>query len=1177
MTAVLADGLQIVPGYRLEARLGKGGFGEVWRAIGPGKVPVALKIIAAKGSISGEREFKSLDLLRDLRHPNLLPVQAYWLLDDDGLVIEDDRPPSSIVIAMLLGGKNMRQRLDECRKKGIAGIPPRELLELLRDAAKGIDFLNKPIHKLGDRVVAIQHRDIKPENLMIVGGGLMVADFGISGVMESDRAHTTNAAMTFNYAAPELFDYTATAWTDQYALAITYGELRCGTLPFPPHSSPMQIIRIHTEGRHDFSRLSAGEQAVLRRATDKVPEQRYPTCQDMLADLDAAVRAANLLDEVVPSNNWGDQSNVPTELQATRLERGGDTDPATTPMLSAVTSIPGLLPFPRSGIGTSPLDNNTGPLQLPATQPESMPLYSMPTTAPYNVGLHPLPRSRTPLFVGGAVAAIVVIGLIAWSFRGGPRDTPEPGTTKAKETDPGRVTTGVTPSSDKPTPAVRLATAREQAAVAAKEKRYADVVKALEPVFEQASATSDDYIMRGNSCLALADADVSPAENYARAAADFENAELPREQLRALTRQGRWMVEHNFAKQAIAPLRQALTLKKSADVQWTLCQALLATSDAKGARDEAVVALTELPKELSDADAPIAARLHYVVARACLALSKQAEADPDTASRVEPLDLEADQHFQDAVALAMTSKLDERAEWQDELSAFRKLPRMVAREMRRQRKERIAALTKSTEQSPDVAANWLTLAELEKLDGQTKLAATHFGRGYSLQALSLARAGKLDDAVKAEALATENEADIAALYSARALIAASQDRDRDAIKLLDEALTRTPPKSTDRWQILSDRAAAYSRLATGMSGSRQDWEKSQTDYESAIANFPKPSNSDNNAAAQQTLARLHFDHALTWEALAVRDGSKVDLSQLALAEKALFTATTLNPKEPRFALSAGQNLLRQVHNAAPGFAELLDRAAVMLTTATKLDDTQAEAHFALGDCQSLRGKNAEAQAAFDNAVKHSEGAAADRQFQFSLSQSLAYLRAPRDDAKALAAAERAVALQRSDAAGHFARGLSLRNLKRVNEAISAFNDTIAVQPKHLGALLARSQLIIEHQGSTAKQIEQATQDIETALAAATTDEHTAEAHYVRSLVSLKTHVSNATQPATAEPALLKAQRDLLQAVKRVPSNTVYAQAATELFDYASKFAWSDAQRKAESETLQRELKSLRKK
>ena len=497
MAAVLADGLQIVPGYRLEVRLGKGGFGEVWRAVGPGKVQVALKIITTKGSRSGEREFKSLDLLRDLRHPNLLPVQAYWLLDDDGVVIEDDRPPSSIVIAMLLGGKNLRQRLEECQDQGIAGIPPRELLELLHDAAKGIDFLNKPVHQLGDRVVAIQHRDIKPENLMIVGGGLMVADFGISGVMESNRAHTTNAAMTFNYAAPELFDHTATAWTDQYALAITYGELRCGSLPFPPQSSPMQIIRIHTESRHDFSRLSPGEQAVLRRATDKVPEQRYPTCQAMLAELNAAVRVSNLLDEVVPLSNWGEQARVPTELQATRLDRGGDTDPATTPMLSAVTSLPAFPSSRSPGIGTAPLENNTAPLQLPATQLDSVPLYSMPATTPFAGTPQPSPRSRTPLFVGGTVAVLAVVGLIAWAIRGGPRESLGPDVThrepRVRDSLPERVTAEASSSPDKPTLAMQLVAAREQAAAAAKEKRYSDVVKVLEPVVGRCRGLLEDW------------------------------------------------------------------------------------------------------------------------------------------------------------------------------------------------------------------------------------------------------------------------------------------------------------------------------------------------------------------------------------------------------------------------------------------------------------------------------------------------------------------------------------------------------------------------------------------------------------------------------------------------------------------------------------------------------------
>jgi hypothetical protein len=137
------------------------------------------------------------------------------------------------------------------------------------------------------------------------------------------------------------------------------------------------------------------------------------------------------------------------------------------------------------------------------------------------------------------------------------------------------------------------------------------------------------------------------------------------------------------------------------------------------------------------------------------------------------------------------------------------------------------------------------------------------------------------------------------------------------------------------------------------------------------------------------------------------------------------------------------------------------------------------------------------------------------------------------------------------------------------------NNVLALQPKHAGALLARSQLVIEHAAATAPQIEQAGRDIETALAAAATDDLKAEAHYVRSLASLKLHVSNANQPTVAEPALLKAQRDLLQAAKLAPANPVYGQAATELFNYAAKFTWTDATRKAESESLRATLKTVR--
>ena len=588
MPVALSDGLQIVPGYRLEKRLGKGGFGEVWRAVGPGKVPVALKIIVVKGSEAGDREFRSLDILRDLRHPNLLPVQAYWLLDEEGHVIDDDRAPDSIVIAMLLGGKNLRQRLEECVAEGKAGIPPRELLEMMHDVAKGIDYLNKPIHPHGDHLVAIQHRDIKPENLMIVGGGVMVADFGIAGVMESDRAHTTNSAMTFHYAAPELFDHTVTYLTDQYALAITYTQLRCGKLPFPRGCTMSQIIRIHLEGRHDFSKLSPREQGVLQRATSKVPEARYPTCQILVAELDAAVRAEGLLDDVpLAERQTVDHVALPHQ-QGTRVNKVDGTDVKTLIDSSPAGTLHFVVPSDSSQAMSARSKNIDPPLQMAGSRPVT------------EAGKEPV-RSRTPLIVAGVIAALALVGFSGWALRGNlPKGTPAESQDRT-----GATTSNDTLSQDTAptTTSAKWNAARQQAATAARDKRYADVIKALEPLFEQAVATSDDHVMRGNSCLALADAGESPAENYARAAADFEHAELPREQGRALTRQGRWLIDHNFSKQAIAPLRQALALRKTADVQLALSQALLATGDANAARDEVTAAISGLPRDsASDAD-----------------------------------------------------------------------------------------------------------------------------------------------------------------------------------------------------------------------------------------------------------------------------------------------------------------------------------------------------------------------------------------------------------------------------------------------------------------------------------------------------------------------------------------------------------------------------------------------
>jgi serine/threonine protein kinase len=278
-----------VPGYRLEGFLGAGSYGEVWKAVGPGGVPCALKFISMD-SKSGLKEFRSIRLVKKLQHPNLCPVQAIWLRDPDGNVLSDTGEdsisirlmgPKELVIAMGLGQKSLAQRLEECRAKG--GIPPRELLRYVTDAAKGIDYLNNPDHDLGEGPAAIIHCDIKPANLLIVGGGVQVCDYGVAKALAPDSKKTF-AAGTPAYAPAELINNEPTAQTDQYSLAITYYELRTGRLPF----DEAKAITANLMGLLDLSGVGPDEQAVIRQATHKQPVKRFESCEEFVEALKVA-------------------------------------------------------------------------------------------------------------------------------------------------------------------------------------------------------------------------------------------------------------------------------------------------------------------------------------------------------------------------------------------------------------------------------------------------------------------------------------------------------------------------------------------------------------------------------------------------------------------------------------------------------------------------------------------------------------------------------------------------------------------------------------------------------------------------------------------------------------------------------------------------------------------------
>src|SRR5262245_13855128 len=144
-----------IPGYQLVRQLGKGAFGEVWEAVGPGGFPVALKLVPLGGKV-GESELRALEGIKGTRHAHLLATFGAWQVS------------ARLIISVELADKTLLDRLHECTGEGRTGIPGPELLEYMREAAKGLDYLNEPRHSWeGHEGVGIQHRDIKPQNLLL--------------------------------------------------------------------------------------------------------------------------------------------------------------------------------------------------------------------------------------------------------------------------------------------------------------------------------------------------------------------------------------------------------------------------------------------------------------------------------------------------------------------------------------------------------------------------------------------------------------------------------------------------------------------------------------------------------------------------------------------------------------------------------------------------------------------------------------------------------------------------------------------------------------------------------------------------------------------------------------------------------------------------------------------------
>ncbi len=245
----------LAPDYRVEARLGAGGMGEVFRATDVRlDRAVAVKVLRpeAATAVAVERFLREARLLARLSHPHIVPVHHAG--EAQGLYY---------FVMELQAGETLAGRLER------GPLPADESLAVARQLLAALAAAH------GAEVV---HRDVKPSNVFLGPGGARLGDFGIAHDDSDPGLTRTGDAMgTVAYMAPEQHaGRTATVQSDLYAVGAVLYECLTG--------------RRWVEARGDWSRVPARVAPVLRRALEHEPDARWPDARAFAAALAAAVR-----------------------------------------------------------------------------------------------------------------------------------------------------------------------------------------------------------------------------------------------------------------------------------------------------------------------------------------------------------------------------------------------------------------------------------------------------------------------------------------------------------------------------------------------------------------------------------------------------------------------------------------------------------------------------------------------------------------------------------------------------------------------------------------------------------------------------------------------------------------------------------------------------------------------
>lgn len=278
--------------YTLLEEIGRGGQGEVYKAVQPGTGRnVALKRLAAGGlrigSRAAERFSREVDAATRLSHPNVVTVFAAEVIDGHAVLVME-----------YVDGTTIDRWADACWADPASGDREKRS-RVLRAFAAACDGVAHA-HQRG-----VIHRDLKPSNIMIGPDDVpRVLDFGVAKVLEEWRERdpsgaratawtATGFAGTPAYAPPEQLHEggrSVDTRADVYALGVILYRLLSGEEAFGNRqglADLLDAVRRGPERRPSQARPSVGREAdwIVRRAMDPDAARRYQTVDALAEDV----------------------------------------------------------------------------------------------------------------------------------------------------------------------------------------------------------------------------------------------------------------------------------------------------------------------------------------------------------------------------------------------------------------------------------------------------------------------------------------------------------------------------------------------------------------------------------------------------------------------------------------------------------------------------------------------------------------------------------------------------------------------------------------------------------------------------------------------------------------------------------------------------------------------------